>query len=83
MLCPPPGDLLNPGIEPSTLMSPALVGEFFTSSGKAPLPTSGQPHWLIGCDELLIPWHVIMAEHTQWQFLCKSKTSKIQSLLKI
>ena len=25
--CPPPGDLLNPGIEP---MSPALAGRFFT-----------------------------------------------------
>ena len=25
-----PGDLLNPGIKPSTLMSPALAGGFFT-----------------------------------------------------
>ena len=24
--CPPPGDLLNPGIEPVSLMSPALAG---------------------------------------------------------
>ena len=24
--CPPPGDLLNPGIEPASLMSPALAG---------------------------------------------------------
>ena len=30
--CPPPGDLLNPMIEPWTLMSPALAGEFFTTS---------------------------------------------------
>ena len=28
--CPPPGDLPNPGIEPMSLMSPALAGEFFT-----------------------------------------------------
>ena len=29
--CPPPGDLLGPGIEPVSLMSPALSGEFFTT----------------------------------------------------
>ena len=27
-----PGDLPNPGIEPASLMSPALAGEFFTAS---------------------------------------------------
>ena len=26
--CPPPGDLPNPGIEPTSLMSPALAGGF-------------------------------------------------------
>ena len=30
--CPPPGDLPNPGIEPGSLMSPALAGGFFTTS---------------------------------------------------
>ena len=30
--CPSPGDLPNPGIEPSSLMSPALAGRFFTIS---------------------------------------------------
>jgi len=30
--CPPPGDLPNPGIEPVSLKSPALVGGFFTTS---------------------------------------------------
>ena len=29
---PPPGDLPNPGIEPASLTSPALVGGFFTTS---------------------------------------------------
>ena len=29
---PPPGDLLDPGIEPVSFMSPALTGRFFTSS---------------------------------------------------
>ena len=30
--CPPPGDLPDPGIEPSSLISPALAGGFFTTS---------------------------------------------------
>ena len=30
--CPPPGDLPNAGIEPVSLMSPALARKFFTSS---------------------------------------------------
>ena len=31
LLCPPPGDLSNPGIKPLSLMSPALAGGFFTT----------------------------------------------------
>ena len=30
--CPPPGDLPNSGIEPVSLMTPALAGRFFTTS---------------------------------------------------
>ena len=30
--CPPPGDLPKPGIKPMSLTSPALEGEFFTTS---------------------------------------------------
>ena len=30
-LCPPSGDLSDPGVEPVSLMSPALAGRFFTS----------------------------------------------------
>ena len=29
--CPPPGDLPNPGIEPTVLMSPALAGRSFNT----------------------------------------------------
>ena len=29
---PPPGDLLDPGMEPASLMSHALAGRFFTTS---------------------------------------------------
>ena len=30
--CPPPGNLPDPGIEPASLMSPALAGVFFTTA---------------------------------------------------
>ena len=39
--CPPPGDLPNPGIEPTSLTSPALAGGFFTTS------TTWEPHWTL------------------------------------
>ena len=39
--CPPPGVLSNPGIEPVSLMSPALAGGFFTTSA-----TWEAPAWL-------------------------------------
>ena len=32
LLCPPPGDLPDPGIEPASLLSPALAGGFFITS---------------------------------------------------
>ena len=28
----PPGDLLDPGVDPTSLMSPSLAGKFFTTS---------------------------------------------------
>ena len=31
-LCPPPGDLPDPKMEPKSFMSPALAGSFFTTS---------------------------------------------------
>ena len=30
--CPPPGDLLNPGLEPASLVSPSLADTFLTTS---------------------------------------------------
>ena len=32
LLCPFPGDFPDPGIKPTSLMSPALAGIFFTTS---------------------------------------------------
>ena len=31
LLCPPPGDLPDPELEPASLMSPVLAGIFFTT----------------------------------------------------
>ena len=40
LLCPSPGDLLDPGVEPTYLTYPALEGEFFTTSATwEPCPT--------------------------------------------
>ena len=36
--CPPPGDLPNPGTEPTSRTFPALVGEFFTTSSTWEVP---------------------------------------------
>ena len=38
MPCPPPGDLLDPGIEPASFMSPALAGGFFTTGATEEAP---------------------------------------------
>ena len=37
---PPPGDLPNPGIKPTSLTSPALAGGFFTTAAAAKSPQS-------------------------------------------
>ena len=47
--CPPPGDLPDPGIEPASLMSPALADGFFTTSA----PWEDDPYY-IKTDNLLI-----------------------------
>ena len=38
--CPPPGDLPQPGIEPASVMSPALAGRFFTISATWEAPVT-------------------------------------------
>ena len=37
--CYPPGDLPNPGMDPESLLSPALAGVFFTTSTTREAPT--------------------------------------------
>ena len=39
------GDLPNPGIEPTSLKSPALAGVFFTTSTTPEAPLYSLPHW--------------------------------------
>ena len=41
--CPPPGDILDPGIGPMSLLFPALAGKFFTTS--APPRRPSRRHW--------------------------------------
>ena len=36
--CPPPGDLLDPGTEPTSLMLPTLAGRFFTINATSEAP---------------------------------------------
>ena len=43
LLHPPPGDLPNPGIEPASLLSPDLVGRFFSSSAIWEAQSSHRP----------------------------------------
>ena len=45
--CPPPGDLLDPGIEPGSLASPTLAGEFFTT---LPLTLAQLFSWIFNQD---------------------------------
>ena len=46
LACPPEGDLPDPGIKPSSLMSPALAGGFFTTE-----PPGSLAH-LLGCEKI-------------------------------
>ena len=55
--CPSPGDLSHPGIEPASLMSPALAGGFFTSSA-----TWDLSYHLSISKALHSTWHTISTE---------------------
>ena len=39
--CPPPGDLLDPGVEAASPVFPALAGGFFTASATWEAPDAG------------------------------------------
>ena len=46
--CPSPGDLPGPGIKPSSFTSPALVGEFFTTSATWYIIITPNPSFIVG-----------------------------------
>ena len=66
----PPGDLLNPGIKPVSLMSPALACGFFTTSAtwEAPFPST------------LIPLKIEQEDRVK---LCRYSLCDIQDLILI
>ena len=47
--CPPPGGLSDTGIEPVSLMSPALAGRFFTTRATGKLRAACEPLVNISC----------------------------------
>ena len=48
--CSPPGDLLNPGIKPTSLITPSLADEFFITTA------SWEAHIVLYCKRFLIPF---------------------------
>ena len=63
LLCPPPGDLPNPGIEPISPVSPALQADAL------PLNHQGSPHWGVS----LLNRQDLMMTPAAWavRFLCE------------
>ena len=47
LLCPFPGDLLDPGIKPVSLMSPALAGRFLIPLSPPGKPLNSGKEWVI------------------------------------
>ena len=57
--CSHPGDLPNPGIKPASLLSPALVGRFLTTSATFLLPLVKSPPHLGCCKrEAMVRWNL-------------------------
>ena len=50
--CPPPGVVPSPGIEPTSLTSPALAGEFFTISTSWEASYDVNPAWVFAFETL-------------------------------
>ena len=53
---PPQGDLPDPGIEPASLMTPALAGGFFTASATWEVPENTYPTALWGGIQI---WYIL------------------------
>ena len=58
--CLPPGDLPNPGIEPTSLLSPALAGRFFTASAT----------WEAHSCSTAYQCHQVKTQRLSWSHFC-------------
>ena len=65
LLLPTPGDLPNPGMEPTSLVSPALTGRFFPASAtwESPLLTVGWDTWLALASGIILNWYKRRLQH--------------------
>ena len=77
--CPPPSDLPDPGIEPTSLMSPALTGKSFTSSTtcKALLEDRFKTHVYTHTTIERLPW-----SSSGWDSELPVQGSQVQSLVR-
>ena len=72
--CPPAGDLLDPGIKPMSLISPALADRFFTTS-----TTWEAPHYIWHLCKWTFYTNALAHGHTPIMILCH-RLSPSQSL---
>ena len=90
--CPPPGNLPDPGIEPRSLMSPALSDRFFTTSATGEAPKTIHIHMyssryvnvicICGYTHL---FELSLLENNNYKKLCKElkgqRSSRLSSVL--
>ena len=71
LLCPPPGDVPDPGIEAPSLTSPALAGRFFTTSATWEALGNQAGSTITGIEKQTIDGKVIMISlyHVEWRCL--------------
>ena len=76
--CPPPGDLPIPGIEPSSLVSSAVAGGFFTTAPPGKPQTSGMVEVLISLSSSLSIFFIYFEASWQGVYRFKNATSSWQ-----
>ena len=78
--CPPSGHFPHPGVEPSSLLSPALPGGFFTTNNGLPWWLRGSSVCLQGGRPGLNPWVRKIPWRREWQptpaFFLKNSTDR-------
>ena len=75
--CPPPGDLLNPGMEPR---SPTLLEDSLTSEPPGKPTSHPPPVWVI-TEHQLSSLHYVAASHQLWVYSCyRPRGAPLQAL---